>query len=247
MPIVIENKADSGMGRPQKAHHIWPWLLSLGLHGGMLVALLWGLGFALPAASPFYSVNLLPIAGNTNHGQSATPPAQAASALVRPAGNEAPPASLNITSPATRTPNPRPAGAGNHAARQPLDPRHDSSGTAGASVAQTGASHNPFPGSGPYTIEQVDLKPQLIHSVTPVYPQAARRRGIEGWVEVRFLVNRQGVVSQEKVLQAQPSGVFNNSALSALRAWRFQPGTLQGRKVDTWVVQIIRFQLTTSG
>jgi protein TonB len=90
----------------------------------------------------------------------------------------------------------------------------------------------------------VEQKPNPIFYPDPVYPQSARRRGVEGWVEVKFLVNRSGAVSHESVLNAHPKGIFENAALNALRQWRFAPGRAGGREVDTGVVQKIRFRLT---
>jgi protein TonB len=102
-------------------------------------------------------------------------------------------------------------------------------------------------GRGPFSWQQVDHKPEAIYAPRPIYPHLAQRRGIEGWVEVSFLVSREGLVSREEVVQAQPEGVFENSALQALRAWRFSPGIKEGAAVDTWVVQVIRFKLARTG
>jgi protein TonB len=79
--------------------------------------------------------------------------------------------------------------------------------------------------------------------VSPTYPFRAKRRGVEGKVVVRFLVDKQGRVSQSTVVRADPEGVFEQSALKAVRQWRFQPGTKDGRPVATWVQVPIRFEL----
>lgn len=73
----------------------------------------------------------------------------------------------------------------------------------------------------------------------PRYPATAKRRRIEGYVTVRFTVTRQGRVSNPQVIAAQPSGVFEQAALDAIRRWRFrpQPADFPG------VTQKIRFSL----
>jgi protein TonB len=137
------------------------------------------------------------------------------------------------------------------AARPADGPGKDALSPAGAAeaakISGAGLAAPSGPGNGPFTLAQGDYKPEVIYTVRPVYPHLARRRGIEGWVEVRFLVSRNGRVSKEEIVQARPEGVFENSALDALRAWRFAPGMIAGNTVDTWVVQIIRFKLTHPG
>jgi len=61
------------------------------------------------------------------------------------------------------------------------------------------------------------------HYLAPVYPVAARTKGIEGWVDVQFLVNTDGALSEVAIVGAQPVGVFEQSALEAVRHWRYQP------------------------
>jgi protein TonB len=94
-----------------------------------------------------------------------------------------------------------------------------------------------------YSLSEVDSQPRLASRVSPTYPFRAKRRGVEGKVVVRFLVDKQGRVSQSTVVRADPEGVFEQSALKAVRQWRFQPGTKDGRPVATWVQVPIRFEL----
>lgn len=58
---------------------------------------------------------------------------------------------------------------------------------------------------------------------SPDYPQAAIRREIEGWVDIRFDVNPLGRVENLQVVAAQPEGVFEKSVLQAAQHWRYQP------------------------
>ncbi|MFG6666348.1 TonB family protein [Halomonas sp. HNIBRBA4712] len=74
----------------------------------------------------------------------------------------------------------------------------------------------------------------------PVYPSRAQRRGMEGFVEVRFIIRRDGSVdaSSIEILNAQPRRVFEDSARSAIASWRFQPDSQLRR-----ATQRIDFQL----
>ncbi len=61
------------------------------------------------------------------------------------------------------------------------------------------------------------------HYVAPQYPASASDRGIAGWVDVQFLVNTDGSLSEVTIVGAQPVGVFEQAALDAVRRWRYQP------------------------
>ena len=97
---------------------------------------------------------------------------------------------------------------------------------------------------GPFSMGQVDRIPEATRRPRPIYPRSARRRGTQGWVKVRFVVDRRGLPSQTQVLESSPPGVFDGTVLEALPRWRFNPGVKNGQVVDTWVVTTIRFQLT---
>jgi protein TonB len=79
--------------------------------------------------------------------------------------------------------------------------------------------------------------------VPPQYPLAAKRRGTEGWVRVRFLVAQDGSVAEVAVLEAVPAGLFENATIRAVRNWRFTPGTVAGVPVTVHVETTVRFEL----
>jgi protein TonB len=62
-----------------------------------------------------------------------------------------------------------------------------------------------------------------IEDAAVVYPPRARSRGIEGWVDVAFIVDATGRVTDARVLSAQPAGAFDEAALAAVRRWRYAP------------------------
>ena len=85
--------------------------------------------------------------------------------------------------------------------------------------------------------------PGMMAFAPPEYPASARRRNIEGWVKVRFIVNTHGQPEQIKILAADPRDVFEANAERAVQGWRFRPGTVNGEVVRVLVEQTIRFQL----
>ena len=96
---------------------------------------------------------------------------------------------------------------------------------------------------GRFGMNEVDQKPIGIGTLKPQYPYRAKRRGIEGYVTVQFLVDRKGEVHELTILTAQPKGVFEKVVRRTVPKWKFKPGKKAGRPVDTWVEMTIRFQL----
>jgi protein TonB len=70
------------------------------------------------------------------------------------------------------------------------------------------------------------------HYVAPQFPVVARVRGIDGWVDLQFVVGSEGAVSDVAVVGAEPAGIFETAALDAVRHWRYQPVVHDGRAVS---------------
>ncbi len=105
-------------------------------------------------------------------------------------------------------------------------------------------THEPAAQKTAFSLGQVDSHPRLTGKVNPTYPIQAKRRGIEGKVILRFLVDKKGQVSQVSVEHAQPEGMFEKSAIKAVRQWQFEPARKDGRLVAVWVEVPIRFELS---
>jgi TonB family protein len=79
--------------------------------------------------------------------------------------------------------------------------------------------------------------------VEPDYPRIAREAGIEGWVDLEFVVRADGTVADPRVLNAQPTGTFDAAAVAAVSRWRFEPVTRDGRAIDQRARMRMRFSL----
>jgi len=77
--------------------------------------------------------------------------------------------------------------------------------------------------------------------VAPQFPDVARARGIDGWVDLQFVVGTDGAVGDVAVVGAQPVGIFEQAALDAVRHWRYQPVLHDGQAVSQHARVRLRF------
>ena len=79
----------------------------------------------------------------------------------------------------------------------------------------------PTPSNEPVSVGQATPTSR----VSPSYPVRAQRRGMEGFVEVAFMIRRDGSVdaSSIRVTNAQPRRVFEDAAQEAIAQWQFEP------------------------
>jgi len=71
-------------------------------------------------------------------------------------------------------------------------------------------------------------KPVVIQNTPPSYPENARRNGWEGRVLVRVEVSADGRPISTAIAKSSGYGVLDQSALRAVKSWRFQPRTVAG-------------------
>lgn len=88
-----------------------------------------------------------------------------------------------------------------------------------------------------------EAAPDYLLNPEPRYPEAARRRGIEGVVELEVLVLSDGGAGSVRVARSSGSALLDEAALVAVRAWRFRPAVRAGEPVDSTVIIPIRFHL----
>lgn len=96
---------------------------------------------------------------------------------------------------------------------------------------------------GVFTLKEVDNIPKALKSARPVYPEYAKNMRIEGFVKVRFIVDKNCNTTCHKIVKATPSKVFENSALKAVEQWKFQPALKDGEKVQVAMVVKLNFKL----
>jgi protein TonB len=71
---------------------------------------------------------------------------------------------------------------------------------------------------------------RLVNRVQPIYPPLARQTRISGTVKLHAIIGKNGAVEQLQVVSGHP--LLVQSALDAVRQWRYQPTLLNGDPVE---------------
>lgn len=61
-----------------------------------------------------------------------------------------------------------------------------------------------------------------LKKVNPRYPRRAKIKRQEGFVNLAFNINENGLVSDVKILDSNPKGVFEKNAIKAIKRWKFK-------------------------
>ena len=61
-----------------------------------------------------------------------------------------------------------------------------------------------------------------ISKVNPRFPRRAKIRKQSGYVKLGFLIDTTGKVSNVKVLESKPKGVFDKNSIYAIKKWKFE-------------------------
>lgn len=93
------------------------------------------------------------------------------------------------------------------------------------------------------SLDELDKIPVPKFKKPPVYPYRAKRMGIEGEVSISFIVHENGMISDIKILKANPEGIFEQSVIDAVSSWKYLPGELMGENVKTLVTTNVVFKL----
>jgi TonB family protein len=73
----------------------------------------------------------------------------------------------------------------------------------------------------------------------PRYPTRAAEKGIEGWVQFTYGIDKRGRVANPTVVNANPKGYFEESALSAFERWRYAPKVVAGEVTDSGGYEVV--------
>lgn len=91
-------------------------------------------------------------------------------------------------------------------------------------------------------ITHSDMPPKLIKKVDPVYPEEARKAGIEGVVIVEATTDKEGNVVKVKVLKGEQD-ILNKAAMDAIKQWKYEPFIHEGKSIGVEFVVTVQFKL----
>ncbi len=86
------------------------------------------------------------------------------------------------------------------------------------------------------------VAPVPLERPAPAYPDIARRLRAQGVVILEATIDRAGNVVDVRVLK-DPGFGLGEAALAAVREWRYQPATLNGRAVSVYLAVTVAFHL----
>ncbi|MGQ9801519.1 MAG: energy transducer TonB [Candidatus Saccharicenans sp.] len=87
-----------------------------------------------------------------------------------------------------------------------------------------------------------DIKPpQLIKKVNPVYPEEARKAGVEGIVILEVTTDKSGRVVEVRVLRSVP--MLDQAAIEAVKQWVYEPVIINGEPRPIMFTVTVSFKL----
>jgi protein TonB len=117
-------------------------------------------------------------------------------------------------------------------------------GTGSGAGGGTGPGRGGGSGNGTGSGDGTSARPIGGYQVKPRYPESARRRGIEGTVLLKMRITAQGRVEDVQVVRSTGYPELDESAIEAVRRWRFEPARRNGAPVAEEAVLLpVMFQL----
>lgn len=190
-----------------------------------------------------------PVADSNQRTSDKTPAAKAAGSIaaptakassdVKPAVHESAAQPIMVKN-GNASPAHRPSTASDAAAPSVLDIAPSTSGGSLSNLLS-----NPNNTSAPVlqalNISQGVSQGLLIKKAQPVYPPAAIRMRVEGAVQLLATIGKTGNITAVKILSGEP--VLAQSALDAVKQWKYKPYYLNGDPVEIQTQVTINFKL----
>lgn len=95
---------------------------------------------------------------------------------------------------------------------------------------------------GPIQVGGDVRAPVKLHYPQPAYTEIARKARLQGVVIVQAIIDKQGNVTNVKLLKGLGMGL-DQAAIDAIKKWRFEPATLHGKPVSVYYNLTVNFRL----
>jgi TonB family protein len=115
------------------------------------------------------------------------------------------------------------------------------SGAEALNAGLVGGNNQPAAPAAPLAVGGDVKQAKLINSVSPVYPPLAKNQHVSGNVLVDALIDANGKVTTMKVVSGPT--LLHQAAMDALKQWKYQPATLDGKPVPMHLTVTIQFRL----
>lgn len=112
-----------------------------------------------------------------------------------------------------------------------------------AAAATSGAPHTHDANARPFAESDVSRRATLLSSAPASYPNDARMSELEADVPLEIVVDTNGAVIDARVLQQRSGSGFDESALAAIRRYRFKPAERDGHPVIVRMRWVVQFRL----
>lgn len=89
--------------------------------------------------------------------------------------------------------------------------------------------------------------PRKLHARPPAYPKGLLLSCLEGRVVIEVIVERNGLPSEPRIVDAPGGPLAAQVALEAMRGWRFKPATLAGEPVRVYYTLTVNFSIPRCG
>jgi TonB family protein len=87
------------------------------------------------------------------------------------------------------------------------------------------------------------IPPKLIKRVRPRYTVAGMQFLVEGELVVRVVVDAEGRVRSPEVIEKLSTPGLSYAALTALREWKFEPASLEGKPIPVYYILTVNYKL----
>lgn len=110
-------------------------------------------------------------------------------------------------------------------------------------LPQQPAEPTPIEPAPPAPIVPPSADAGQLSNPAPVYPSLSRRLREEGTVILDILIKADGTVGEIKMKKSSGFKRLDDTAVKAVKHWRYQPATQAGQAIDFWYEQPVEFDL----
>ncbi len=94
----------------------------------------------------------------------------------------------------------------------------------------------------PLRISSVVMQTKLVKVVPPKYPEAARKKNVQGDVKLDIVIGKNGAVKSANVTDGPKE--LTKAAIDAVKHWRYQPTVSNGKAIEVETAVDLQFKLT---